>query len=398
MAKLIPLEEAAKMLNVSVDKLKSMQEKGEIFGYRDGSNWKFKEQELDRVAGELGKTLVELSSDNDLDFSLSDEEIGIAESDEQGSDGSASMELDDSEDLILEDDSSEVSAMQDSENLALDDQDSELQFGESDLQLAAESSGLLDDDSAEKPGASDTGNLSEELSLAEDDLYEDELEIHDSAALEDSVELDSDFGDSDLVLDESDSSSEVVMEGKDSGINLSPNDSGISLDEEPLELGGSDIDSLELPEDDEMITLEDAPAGGTQLGDDDFNLTPLEDSVDDESSGSQVIALEDSEIYADDSSGAVLTESDAIEQPALLPAEAEPSFVPALAPEAYAAEVPEHPYTIGQVISLGLVAIPCLLGLVMAFDICQMYGSGGTQLSSTVVDFFSDALGMKGSQ
>ncbi len=401
MANLYTLDDAAKMLNVSVDKLKSMQEKGEIFGYRDGSNWKFKKQELDRVASEMGVTLHEIG--DDLDFSLSDEEIGIEDSGEQGSGGSQSIELDSSSELILEDDSDDMVSMQDSADLVLDEQESELRFGESDLRLAAESN-ILDDEPEKKGSPSDTGKLSEELSLAEDELFEDELELQDSASLEDSVELDSDFGDSDLVLDESDSSSEVVMEGNDSGINLSPNDSGISLEEEPLELGGSDIDSLELPEDDEMITLEEAadPDMATQLAaDDDFNLTPLEDAVDDESSGSQVIALEDSEIYADDSSSTVLAESDVVEQPALLPDDAAaPDFAPALATDAYAApQVPEHPYTIFQVLSLCLVVMLCAIGMVIAFDVCRhIWQPPESQLSSTVLDFFSNSLGMDGSE
>jgi hypothetical protein len=89
--------------------------------------------------------------------------------------------------------------------------------------------------------------------------------------------MDSDFDDSDLVLDDSDSSNKVSLEANDSGINLSPTDSGISLEEQPLELGGSDIDSLELPDDDDVISLNEASAmdAPTELrAEDDFNLTP----------------------------------------------------------------------------------------------------------------------------
>ena len=419
MANLIPLEEAAQMLGISVEKLTEMREKSEIFGYRDGANWKFKQQELERVAGDMGISLgsggASAVEDDDLDFSLSDEDLALEDSSEIGSDeiGSESIDLaDDSVDLILEDDSEESFAIGDSsKELSLDDseQESELRFGESDLahamdsdlKLAEESGSNLLDDEVGKKGASDTGKLGEELGLAEDDLFEDELELSDS--FDDSVELGSDLEDSDLVLDDSDSSSEVVMAGNDSGINLSPNDSGISLEEEPLELGGSDIDSLELPEDDEMITLEEAadPDMATQLAaDDDFNLTPLEDAIEDESSGSQVIALEDSEIYADDSSGAVLQDSEIVEQPVMLPAD-EPDFQPqvAMGDGMMAPAIPEAPYSIWQVLSLGMVAILCLLGLVIAVDVVRlMWQPEGTQLSSTVLDFFSDALNMKGSQ
>ena len=57
MSNLIPLEDAAKMLGLSVDKLGEMRSNSEIFGYKDGASWKFKMQELERVADEFGFTL-----------------------------------------------------------------------------------------------------------------------------------------------------------------------------------------------------------------------------------------------------------------------------------------------------------------------------------------------------
>jgi excisionase family DNA binding protein len=402
MAKLINLEEAAKILGLSVDKLTEMREKSEIFGYRDGSTWKFKESEVQRVASDMGISMQD-AGDADLDFEMSDSAIGL-----EASSGSSSDSIEmgsDSMDLILEDDSDDQAALQDSDIVLEGEQESELKFGESDLRLAAEGSGnLLDDDQPKEGGASDTGKLDDELSLAEDELFEDELELSDSASFEDSLELDSDLEDSDLVLDDSDSGSDVVLGADDSGINLSPNDSGISLEEEPLELGGSDIDSLELPEDDELITLEEAadPDMATQLAaDDDFNLTPLEDMVDDESSGSQIIALEDSEIYADESSATVLADSDIVEQPALLPEDhVDASFQPGLVTDAaMVPAIPEAPYSIFQILSLALVAFLCVMGLVIAFDICRfIWQPEQTMLSSTVLDFFSGALGMKDSK
>ena len=52
MAKLIELEEAAQLLGMTADELTDMRSRNEIFGIRDGSGWKFKEQELERVAGQ----------------------------------------------------------------------------------------------------------------------------------------------------------------------------------------------------------------------------------------------------------------------------------------------------------------------------------------------------------
>jgi len=82
------------------------------------------------------------------------------------------------------------------------------------------------------------------------------------------------------------------------GETLENNESGINLGDEPLELGGSDIDELELPEDG-MIILEDAddPEPATIMQSDEFNLSSLE-PVDEDVAGNQVIALQDSEIYA----------------------------------------------------------------------------------------------------
>ena len=124
-------------------------------------------------------------------------------------------------------------------------------------------------------------DASDDLLLAEDDLFEDDLVLQDSASFEDSSDLGSDFEESDLILDDSDSSSELALEANQSGISLSANESGISLGDEPLELGGSDIDELELPGDDDMIVLEDAadPDAATMMQEDDFNLTPLELSL-----------------------------------------------------------------------------------------------------------------------
>jgi len=54
MANYVSLEEAAKILGVSTDALVEMRSKGEIFGYRDGASWKFKQEEIERVLDELG--------------------------------------------------------------------------------------------------------------------------------------------------------------------------------------------------------------------------------------------------------------------------------------------------------------------------------------------------------
>ena len=86
----------------------------------------------------------------------------------------------------------------------------------------------------------------------------------------------------------------------------------------------SGIDDLELPgDDDDMIVLDDSADvdDATVMQEDDFNLTPLEQTFDDdsESSGSQVVALEDSELYADDDAATILGEAGEFDaEPALV--------------------------------------------------------------------------------
>jgi hypothetical protein len=272
---------------------------------------------------------------------------------------------------------------------------------------------LLDDEPDKTDSPSDTGKMlaaggDDDLLLSEDDLFSDELSLADSASFEDSAELSSDFEDSDLVLDDSDSSSEILLEANKSGINLSPNESGIAFGDEPLELGGSDIDALELPEDDDLIVLEDVADAdaATLMQEDDFNLTPLEASLEeDDSSGSQVIALEDSEIYADDSASTILGESDDFSaQPAMLDdpgfdagmgyADAGGMLVPAGAAIGPAA-LPEAPYTVYQVVSLGLVALLLVTGGMVAYNLAQnMWMPEDQVIGNSVLNFFLDMVGM----
>ena len=53
MANYVSLDEAAKILSLSPDELVEMRSRGEIFGYRDGSSWKFKSEEIERVQSEI---------------------------------------------------------------------------------------------------------------------------------------------------------------------------------------------------------------------------------------------------------------------------------------------------------------------------------------------------------
>src|SRR5205823_984916 len=107
---------------------------------------------------------------------------------------------------------------------------------------------------AAKPGSSGRLHPDDDLVLGEDD----DIGSSDSA-LEDEIRPGSSKPGS------SGKGSDVTLGAGDSGINLAPSDSGLSLEEEPLDLGGgSGIESLELPEDEEVVSLDTEAADQDQ--------------------------------------------------------------------------------------------------------------------------------------
>jgi hypothetical protein len=544
MSKLIPMEEAAKVLGLSVEKLNELRSNNEVFGYRDGSTWKFKMSELERVADDMGLSISPLSSavdgikdvlglgddetdSSELDLGLDessqdlflesdsdsiamddssvelfqspigkgdggtssdilsgdddddDDLIDLAESgllvkssskdmlleddddddlslfdssddlnlDEALDDAADELMLEDSsDDLKLEDSSDDLKLEDSSDDLKLEDSglqlkadgedsvklsddsvldgDDDLSFGSSSLELASEvkssdsPSSTGDDLFSEESssGAPSTGKLagvdSDDdddlgLKLEEDDLFDDDLDLADSASFE-SSEISSNFEESgDLVL-ESDSSGELTLEANESGIALSANESGIALGDEPLELGGSDIDELELPEDDDIILVDDVADGdsATLMQEDDFNLTPHEMSLDDDdSSGSQVIALAESEIYADDSAATILG-GESFEDGSFGGGDYDPTTagmvgagvvgaagMAAAGSGGIAAE--EVTYSKWQIGGLALTALTLLLGTIVAYGTAQnLWLPDDEVVSSGLMKLFIDSLGM----
>ena len=205
----------------------------------------------------------------------------------------------------------------------------------------------------------------------------------------------------------------------DSGINLTaPVDSGLSLeDDEPLDLGGSSISSLELPEDDDIIALDSEEVGPdetTQLKqDEEFLLSPSDEMFMDESdSGSQVIALEDSAAFDQDAAtlvpeggAALLDGSEGLDQqlgalggggaPAMPTGAPTPAGATA---QVYAAEPPETPYSIWNV--LGLLVIIMFLslsGIVMTDMMKNMWAwdEGGHDVATGISNGLTTAIGLK---
>jgi len=514
MAALVEQKEAARLLGISEDELNAMISRNEIFGYRDGPNWKFKMQELERVADERGiqlgtdapepggsgidADLEQLSpvddevigEDEAESILVSEEELGqsgvgtastiigreksdpaqsdVKLADDQGDAdgtetedaGASDILLSSAGDDLLGDSKSGSGTAQAEEQSVAGDSDVTGEGEENSGDTGSETGIGLDDDvldvelevgsAASATESSDEMEISDSLSIDDDELDSadslslDEDDAADSLALDDDWDDESptqlgvgaggesnlagdddDDDEDDLVLassvmlgsgeDEDDEASalalgededveigsgkgsDVTLGSGDSGIGLAnPTDSGLSLEEEPVDLGGSQVGAMALGEDD-MIELEEEgdPDAATQLkADDDFLLTPVDDDADEESdSGSQVIAL-DTEQFDEEADTmlaagpAVLEEDDFGEAPA--PAGLAPGPGMAGQPMMHpAAQLPEAKYSIWNVLSLMLVfALVALTGMLMV-DVVQNMWQYDQPLSAsgTVMEF-----------
>jgi hypothetical protein len=71
-SKLVPLAEAATILGVTPDELSEMRQRGDIYGYRDGASWKFKQEDLEKLNNDRAGASSGLGSG----FGLSDLGLG----------------------------------------------------------------------------------------------------------------------------------------------------------------------------------------------------------------------------------------------------------------------------------------------------------------------------------
>ncbi|MEE8452532.1 MAG: helix-turn-helix domain-containing protein [Thermoguttaceae bacterium] len=397
------VRETAEILGLPEDDVKQMQASRQLHGYRDGIDWKFKVEDIDRLAGERAAGPSNLSDSEPSDpgdVLLSEVELG--ESDPGASGTVIGME-----------------------SGAKSSADSDLKIADDDFQLADSGLNLADEPQPAGASATDEGGskagqfedldneldltLEEDLSLDEDlALDEGPAEV---AAGDSDVGLDgSQFEDDDLVLGGSGGGSDISI-GGDSGISLvDPADSGLSL-EEPLELVSSSEESLELGEDDMLSLSDDGNAAGA-AEEDDFLLTPLEEAgdEDDSESGSQVIAL-DTEGEPDEAAtmiassegggmAAMLEEdlgdgSDVADFGAPLGADAaplgaQPAGLAVGQPATQAAAIaPEIPYSVWNVLSLALCAIFLTLTGMMMYDLLRnMWSWDSTyQVNSSIMDW-----------
>ena len=329
MASYLTLEESAKLLGLSANELIEMRSRGEIFGFRDGTSWKFKSDEIERVQRELSGDVLDDAGGSSI--LISERQGGSSKSGvAPGSDvlaGKSDLQLDADapdfgSDVSLVADPSSGSGLRlvnrnkpvpsegDDDVLSLDDDSGEMEIDASSLSLGLGSDLQLADEPSKKvPAKPATAKKPLTPSSADSDVIGgSDLKLKSQAKggspgifggsdgdidLGDELQLASDDND-DLVLGGSD-----LGVNADSGINLTaPSDSGLSLeDDDPISGlnlgGGSDVVGG---------SGSDVPVGGSGAGlsdidfsaAEDFQLSPSGGMEIEEDSGSQVIEIEDS--------------------------------------------------------------------------------------------------------
>lgn len=435
--KFVDLVEAAKMIGVTPDQLVEMRSRGEIFGYRDGASWKFKLEEVERVLSERGDAPrgdSAILSANDEDFENLISGLSSKILAEKAQEESESILVSEEELGVSSTGQSTIIGKHKEKKGGAADSDIKIAGGSDIKGPGSDIKGPGSDKLLEAPGSklagghgsdvltgsdikiaagSGTGDMPTSAAPASGLKLGDAMNLHD-----DDLEL----GSSDSALDEeisgktaggtgkgSGKGSDVTLGAGDSGINLAPTDSGLNLEEEPLELVGSGVESLELPEDDEVISLEEEPADpdqATQLkGDNEFLLSPGDTLQEDESdSGSQVIALEDSESF-DQDAATMLKPADApLEADAFQPVPGDAGLV-AAGPGAMPAQpvyvqvpVVEAPYSIWNVLSLIVITFMLgLTGMLMVDVMLNMWSfNEPSTISTSVMDAFINAFGLGG--
>ena len=423
MAQYYNLEKTAEVLGLTPAEVQRMRERNELHAYRDGSDWKFKAEEVEKKLAEQiqareAAAQAEPPDEDAEDVLASELELGQSDSSPSG--------------RVIGDQEGDATAAADSDlKLAESDlnlAESDVLLGGSDIDLdetvsdEAEAAAKVEQAAKGKADATvpDVDDL--DLALEGDTTVGDRPAAADQQVTEpaggSSVDVSAPQEEDDLVLGGSSGSGSDITIGGDSGISLvDPADSGLSL-EEPVDLIGEGEESLELGEDDMLTFTEEADSDSpTELAaDDDFLLTPLEDTGDEDSeSGSQVIALDTegeegaaATMAAGPSMAAMLDEDFTPDEDVDLGvATMEPGravTAPTAAPQQlvegapigqYAAALPEAPYSIWNVVSLAGCVILLMLTGMMLFDLLRnMWSwSGPYNVNSSLMDMIRGWIG-----
>jgi hypothetical protein len=496
--KFVKFEEAVDKLGITAERLNQLREDGELRAYRDGGSWKFRADEIDRLASDglpepsppsdiglvdpkdlvdaeplkglddleelslaeedelsLGGSELELAPDQEdtVTAGASDAALNIHSEVDEGSDPSDSILL--SEEALGESAHAPSTIIGRSEiegaDLELVTEEDDVAAGASDVALSAGASnvlsagvagsGVLDDLEKESGATSAFENLEElEIDLAAEssrilkpediaeakpkgNLAQKQTPEGDSdLTLDDGLLADDDgtdpvpeeirsstakakkaegpTSDLELATDEDDfvlaeaGGSDITLDSGDSGINLiSPSDSGLALDDIPLEIGGSAIlESLSLgdkgPATSDLSLVgsdprlgRDEPLAKLQT-DDDFRLTPLGDKDDDGDSSSQVIPVDadlgdmgagDGGILGDDA----FAEDDGV----VLAEDYGPAGEVIMAPAYATAARAEGEYSVWNIVGLGSCMLLLLFAVVLMLDMVRNIWSWDANLA-----------------
>lgn len=376
------LEEAAKLLGIAPDALVEMRSRGEIRGFREGSSWKFKMEDIQQA----------IRNRQDAGDSDIGSDVSLIADPGSGSDvklvaGRSGTNLGDSQigsDISLD---SSIKIDLDGSDLPLD------AAGGSGLELSlSEGSDVLEASGHKLSPASGTDKI---ITGDSDPDIGSDLELAD---------------DDDLVLG---GGSDLAL-AKDSGLNLmSPSDSGISLEDAPLDLAAnSGISALDLAADSKVSKGASASGSGSLVNfqqDEEFQLSPSSGDMElEEDSGSQVIELEDSSDFGD---AAVALPSDGGMGMGASSGEAVDIFGGAApmsagggggggmsaGPAAVAVAAPDIPLGTVEVVLLMLtLTLMCLCGIMVSDIIVNMWAwNSQSDMTSGFTSAVLSAFGMK---
>ncbi|MCO6047256.1 excisionase family DNA-binding protein [Aeoliella sp. ICT_H6.2] len=262
--KFIKLEEAAEQLGITHDHLNALREEGKLRAYRDGASWKFRTEEIDRMATE-GVPAVE-AEESGINLDLD------------------SLMLDDDKSLDDETGSEDASKSDDLLGLDLSDDDDDASFASLDVDDEAEDDLELD---------LSTGSSADlAIDLDEEDDQPADPSLSDATAVEETPAA-AETGSSDLDL-------ELESESGDDpeSILLSEAELGDSDRPPSTIIGRSELDDaldLELADEDSSVTSKSNPAPKS-----DVKLADLEDLDSDASATGELPSSEDASVDFDD--------------------------------------------------------------------------------------------------
>ncbi len=294
------LEKTSEILGMNTAEVNRLRDRGELRAFRDGANWKFRKADVDDY---LVKA-IKARRRNEDDELLSDEEDDDAEMPTLLADSAAfDMMMEDGlaesglslGDTLLDKQPAPNSATVPAPPAPIQDDDDGLSLVGDDLLLAPDSLSLASDDlvlSEDDPVAPFPSFQELPSSPADLSAGGSTLDLADDLA--GNVTDDAD----DLVLSGSGSTADELNLASDSGLSLLEADDDIVL--ETVEKGGSDA-ILELDDDDDILSLVDENTPTIlAASEDDFQLVPdASIESDDSESASQVIALEEDNIFGE---------------------------------------------------------------------------------------------------